>query len=79
MTFSVWVDIFYSPNFGCLDKNGLFQQPRLFTPVVEFTALTLVYHAGKTVFLMWSIPAQIASKPTARLRVGFLILRRTKK
>ena len=29
-TFSVRVDIFYSPNFGCFEKNGLFQQPQAF-------------------------------------------------
>jgi hypothetical protein len=26
-TFSIRVDIFYPPNFGCFEKNGLFQQP----------------------------------------------------
>jgi hypothetical protein len=31
-TFSVRVDIFYPPNFGCFEKNGLFQQPRLISP-----------------------------------------------
>jgi hypothetical protein len=36
-----------------------------------------VYHAEKIVSLEVVNPAQIASQPTARLRVGFLILRRT--
>jgi hypothetical protein len=30
-TFSVRVDIFYPPNFGCFEKSGLFQQPQAFT------------------------------------------------
>jgi hypothetical protein len=25
-TFSVWVDIFYPPTFGCFEKNGVFQK-----------------------------------------------------
>jgi len=52
---------------------------RLFTPVVKFTSLTLVHHAGKNSLLDVVNPAQIASQPTARLRIGFLILRRTTK
>jgi hypothetical protein len=27
-TFSVFLDIFYPPNFGCFDENGVFQQPQ---------------------------------------------------
>jgi hypothetical protein len=33
-TFSVFLDIFYPPNFGCFEKKGLFQQPRLITSTV---------------------------------------------
>ena len=33
-TFSVWVNIFYPPNFRCFEENGLFQQPRLFAPII---------------------------------------------
>jgi hypothetical protein len=32
-TFSVFLDIFYPPNFRYFEKNGLFQQPRLFSTV----------------------------------------------
>ena len=31
MTFSVFLDIFYPPNFDRFQANGLFQQPRLVT------------------------------------------------
>ena len=31
-TFAPRVDIFYPQNFGCFAKNGLFQQPRDFSP-----------------------------------------------
>jgi hypothetical protein len=31
MTFSVFLDIFYPPNFGCFDENGVFQQPQAIT------------------------------------------------
>jgi hypothetical protein len=34
-TFSVFLDIFYPPNFCCFDENGVFQQPRLITTVVK--------------------------------------------
>jgi len=27
-TFSVFLDIFYPPNFGCFEENGLFQHPQ---------------------------------------------------
>ena len=27
-TFSVFLDIFYPPNFRCFDENGVFQQPQ---------------------------------------------------
>ena len=30
-TFSIFLDIFYPPNFRCFEKNGVFQQPRLIT------------------------------------------------
>ena len=30
-TFSVFLDIFYPPNFGCFAKNGVFQQPQAIT------------------------------------------------
>jgi hypothetical protein len=29
-TFSIFLDIFYPPNLGCFEENGLFQQPRDF-------------------------------------------------
>jgi hypothetical protein len=32
-TFSVFLDIFYAANFRCFDENGVFQQPRLLTPI----------------------------------------------
>src|SRR5450631_3361762 len=32
-TLSVWVDIFYPPNFCDFEENGVFQQPRLITTV----------------------------------------------
>jgi len=31
MTFSVFLDIFYPPNFGCFEKYGLFQHPLAIT------------------------------------------------
>ena len=30
-TFSVFLDIFYPPNFRCFDENGVFQQPQAIT------------------------------------------------
>ena len=30
-TFSVFLDIFYPPNFRCFEENGLFQQPQAIT------------------------------------------------
>jgi hypothetical protein len=27
-TFSIFLDIFYPPNFGCFGENGVFQQPQ---------------------------------------------------
>jgi hypothetical protein len=29
-TFWVFLDIFYPPNFGCFEENGVFQQPQAF-------------------------------------------------
>ena len=34
-TFLVFLDIFYPPNFGCFEENGLFQHPRLFATVIR--------------------------------------------
>lgn len=35
--FSVFLDIFYPPDFGCFEKNGLFQHPRdVTTATAEF-------------------------------------------
>ena len=36
MTFSVFLDIFYPPNFRCFDENGLFQQPQAITLIDPF-------------------------------------------
>ena len=30
--FSIFLDIFYPPNFRCFEENGLFQHPQAFTP-----------------------------------------------
>ena len=30
-TFLVFLDIFYPPNFGCFEENGLFQHPQAIT------------------------------------------------
>jgi hypothetical protein len=30
-TFSVFLDIFYPPIFGCFEENGLFQHPQAIT------------------------------------------------
>jgi hypothetical protein len=38
-TFSVFLDIFYHPNFGCFEKNGLFQHSRLITPIIAAVLL----------------------------------------
>jgi hypothetical protein len=35
-TSSVFLDVFYPPNFGCFEENGLFQHPRLITAGIEF-------------------------------------------
>jgi hypothetical protein len=32
--FSGRVDIFYPPNFGCFEKNGLFQHPQAITLIL---------------------------------------------
>ena len=34
-TFSVFLDIFYPPTFGCFEEKGLFQHPRLFSTVIR--------------------------------------------
>ena len=31
--FSIFLDIFYPPNFRCFEENGLFQHPRLISTV----------------------------------------------
>jgi hypothetical protein len=36
-TFSVFLDIFYPPNFGYFEENGLFQHPRLITSIQPLT------------------------------------------
>jgi hypothetical protein len=33
-TFLIFLDIFYPLNCRCFERNGVFQQPRLITPVV---------------------------------------------
>jgi hypothetical protein len=38
-TFSIRVDIFYPPNFGCFEKNGLFQQPRDLSSIILHTLM----------------------------------------
>jgi len=38
-TFSVFLDIFYPPNFGYIEENGLFQQLRLLSTVVAVVLL----------------------------------------
>jgi hypothetical protein len=32
-TFSVFLAIYYPPNFGCFEENGVFQQPRELKPM----------------------------------------------
>jgi len=34
-TFSVFLDIFYPPNFGYFEEDGFFQHPRLIATSVE--------------------------------------------
>jgi hypothetical protein len=34
-TFLFFLDIFYPLNFGAFEENGVFQQPRDFSPVTE--------------------------------------------
>jgi hypothetical protein len=41
-TFLVFLDIFYPPNFGCFEENGLFQHPRLLTPIILVPAPRLL-------------------------------------
>ena len=36
--FSIFLDIFYPPNFRCFEENGLFQHPQAITPVIEATS-----------------------------------------
>jgi len=38
MTFSIFLDIFYPLNVRCFEKNGLFQQPRDFSPIITVAA-----------------------------------------
>jgi hypothetical protein len=38
-TFSVFLDIFHPPIFGCFAENGLFQHPRPIASAVEFSGM----------------------------------------
>ena len=62
-TFSVFLIIYYPPNFGCFEENGLFQQPRLFTTV---EALSDNQAENCTRPLMDSHPTRLL---TTRLRI----------
>jgi hypothetical protein len=44
--FSGRLDIFYPPNFGCFEKNGLFQQPRLISPTTRVLCASVVGFDG---------------------------------
>jgi hypothetical protein len=35
-TFSVFLDIFYPPNFRCFDENGVFQHPQAIALIERF-------------------------------------------
>jgi len=35
-TFSIFLDIFYPPNFRCFEENGVFQQPLAITLIEGF-------------------------------------------
>ena len=39
---SIFLDIFYPPNFRCFEENGLFQHPRLFSPVTALSKEQIV-------------------------------------
>jgi hypothetical protein len=55
-TFLIFLDIFYPPNFRCLEKNGVFQQPRLFASTdgpIEFLLPGSRHAAALLVFGWW--------------------------
>ena len=43
--FSIFLDIFYPPNFRCFEENGLFQHPQAFTPTIGLL-VKWRYHAN---------------------------------
>jgi hypothetical protein len=45
---SIFLDIFYPPNFRCFEENGLFQHPRLFTATSGVVPVTFVFSPSIT-------------------------------
>jgi hypothetical protein len=56
-TFSVFLDIFYPPNLGCFEENGLFQQPQaitLKTPVTgSMSVMAMLRQSSSAQFPIW--------------------------
>jgi hypothetical protein len=58
---SFFVDIFYPPNFGDFEENGVFQQPRDISPTYDVEQMTSGKNdAPPLVILLLSFGADIA-------------------
>ena len=64
-TFSVFLDIFYPPNFDCFDENGVFQQPRLIAPT-EHGSLGLSMTDWRVDNAKWTRGAALLTFPEVR-------------
>ena len=62
-TFSIFLDIFYPPNFGCFGENGVFQQPRLFASIIRYNLASTKESTSAMKKSMWR----------AVIEVGFII------
>ena len=51
--FSIFLDIFYPPNFRCFEENGLFQHPQAIALIEGFECTpTMMRYLGKSYTLM---------------------------
>ena len=41
--FSIFLDIFYPPNFRCFEENGLFQHPQTLTLTIRLKSLMAIF------------------------------------
>ena len=50
--FSIFLDIFYPPNFRWFEENGVFQHPRLVTPIMVWHRMNVGLADARGVFIM---------------------------